>query len=208
MNVVEINSAIDSFTRAYLAMFFTGVAIYYTSVILIKKHKQKSEMVFPGKLYCATWWNHMLFRFFRLMIWFVCIARWLYPQVDSYLIVFDSLNYELIILLGNVLLTFGFLFAIVSNRSLGVQWRSGIDPEGPKYLKTSGFYKYSRNPAFVAVAFAQFGFFLAIPSAFTLICLVFGIMTLQRQATAEEKHLLLKFPEEYSLYQSQTPRWL
>jgi protein-S-isoprenylcysteine O-methyltransferase Ste14 len=191
-------STIVEFTRIYLAVFYSGVAAFYAIRITAKKRTGLREVVFPGERFNSTWWNHMLFRLFR----------WPYPVIDSYLGIFDNLNVWPIVLAGNILLTAGFLFTVLIHFSWGRQWRSGIDPCGPEKLKTDGFYKYSRNPVFLGIATAQVGFFLALPSVFSSVCLLVGLYTLHIQTLAEEAHLINMFPKDYRHYKDHVRRWL
>ena len=102
------SSPIVEFTRIYLAVFYSGVAAFYAIRITAKKRAGSGEVVFPGDPFSSTWWNHMLFRAFRLTIWMVCLFRWLFPEIDRYLGLFDVLNIWPIVLAGNLLLTAGF----------------------------------------------------------------------------------------------------
>ena len=212
MTFYHIQLDIVEFTRLYLAVFYSFVAIFYTARIIIKnksEHKnKKNKFIFPGERYCSTWWNHMVFRLFRASIWMVCLARLFFPIVDNYLGMISLSQSFFIVLLGDILLTFGFLMTVIIHFKMGEQWRSGIDPTGPKNLITTGFYKYSRNPMFLSIALSQFAFFLALPSLFSLLCLIIGVVALYRQIVSEEKHLSHLFPEQYKLYTSNVSRWL
>jgi len=171
-------------------------------------NQNKKELIFTGERFCSTWWNHMIFRVFRAAIWMVCLARLCFPNVDNYLgMIFLSQNYS-VVLLGNFLLTLGFMMTIIIHFKMGKQWRSGIDPSGPNKLITNGFYKFSRNPMFLSIALSQFAFFLTLPSLFSLLCLIVGVMVLHRQILSEETHLLQQFPEQYKLYSVKVRRWL
>ena len=205
---METGTAIVEFTRIYLAVFYSGVAAFYALRITAKKRADSSKLVFPGGRYSSTWWNHMLFRGFRFIIWMVCLFRWPFPVVDNYLGLFTALNTWPVVLAGNILLTLGFLFAVAVHFALGRQWRSGIDPQGPGALRVAGFYRYSRNPMFGGVAVAQVGFLFALPSVFSAVCLVIGLYALRRQVLAEEGHLAKRFPEEYARYRNRVRRWL
>jgi len=202
------SSTIVEFTRIYLALFYTCVATFYAIRITAKKRAGSHEVVFPGEPFSSTWWNHMLFRVFRLTIWMVCLFRLFFPSVDNYLGFFVYLNVWPIVLAGDILLTAGLFFTLAVHFSLGNQWRSGIDPGVPRQLRTEGIYRFSRNPMFLGVATAQVGFFLAMPSVFSGICLIVGLYTLYSQTMAEEAHLLKLFPQEYRHYMSQVRRWL
>ncbi|GAA58387.1 hypothetical protein P20652_0241 [Pseudoalteromonas sp. BSi20652] len=109
---------------------------------------------------------------------------------------------------GNVMMASGCALSMVVHYAMGSLWRSGIDPKGPKELKTTGLYDYSRNPMYLGVAFAQLGFFFALPSVFTLLCLAIGLTALYRQTALEESHLVVSFPLEYPEYIKRVPRWL
>jgi len=199
---------IMEFAGIYLAVFYSSVAAFYTTRIFTMKRSTSKELVFPGDRFCKTWWNHVTFRVFRVTIWMVCVFRVFFPMLDSYLGMFNSLLIPEVIITGLGLLTFGFVATVAVHYQLGRHWRSGIDPRGPNKIITNGLFAYSRNPMFCFVALAQLGFFLSLPSAFSLICLMVGLYTLNSQARAEERHLLEVFPAEYSHYSNNVRRWV
>lgn len=208
MNMGNEVLEITEFTRIYLAIFYSVVAVFYTTRIILIKRSNSREIIFTGKRFCSTWWNHITFRFFRVTIWLVCVLRLIFPEVDNYLGILEKLQKTEVIFTGIVLLTLGFISTIMIHFKLGKQWRSGIDPNGPSNLVSNGWYRYSRNPMFVCVVIAQLGFFLAIPSIFSLVCLIIGLYTLNSQALAEEKHLSSQYPKEYKDYSSRVRRWI
>ncbi|BDX06904.1 methyltransferase family protein [Planctobacterium marinum] len=199
---------ITEFTRHYLAIFYSFVALFYTLRIVFLTRATAKEVVFPGRPYCNDWWNHLAFRIFRVTIWWVCLARLFYPQLDYYLGLFYDFQHPIVIVTGVALLTSGFLMTILVHFAMGSAWRSGIDPNRPTKLITSGMYQYSRNPMFVFVAIAQWGFFLALPSCFSLLCLIIGHLALYRQVREEEKHLSVLFPQEFVAYTQKVRRWV
>ena len=138
----------------------------------------------------------------------VCLFRLFYPNIDNYLGMMNILELPSIIALGLILLTVGFLSTVLIHYSLGTEWRSGIDPSGPNRVITSGAYQFSRNPMFLCIAVAQLGFFFAMPSVFSLVCLTIGLYTLNRQTLEEEIHLSQKFPIEYATYVAKVRRWV
>jgi protein-S-isoprenylcysteine O-methyltransferase Ste14 len=196
------------FTKIYLAIFYSTVATFYTLRVIIFKRKHGKKLIFAGESFGKTWWNHSAFRVFRVIIWMVCLFRLFYPNVDNYLGMINSLQSQSIILTGLTLLTVGFLSTALIHYSLGKEWRSGIDPSGPNTVISSGVYRFSRNPMFVCIAISQLGFFLAIPSVFSLVCLIIGLYTLRSQALEEELHLSQQFPIAYAAYSSKVRRWV
>lgn len=199
---------IEAFTRIYLAGFYTFVAVFYTLRVVLIKKASANEVIFPGERFFTTWWNHMTFRFFRVAIWMVCLFRVFFPEIDNYLGGISALQSTPTILSGNILITLGFILTLVVHYNLGKDWRSGIDPKGPSKIISHGFYKYSRNPMFIFIAVSQLGFFLALPTIFSLVCLVVGVYTLKKQTQSEELYLSNAFPKEYQHYSSVVPRWL
>ena len=138
----------------------------------------------------------------------ICLFRLFYPNIDNYLGMMNILQLSSVIGLGLMLLTVGFLSTALIHYSLGKEWRSGIDPSGPARVITSGAYQFSRNPMFICIAVAQLGFFFAMPSVFSLVCLTIGLYTLNSQTLEEEIHLSQKFPIEYAAYVSKVRRWV
>lgn len=205
---MESSTTTIEFTRIYLALFYTFVAAFYAIRITTEKRCQQHEVVFPGSNFSATWWNHMVFRVFRATIWAVCVVRVFSPAVDSYLGIIPALYISPVVIAGNILLTGGFLFTMAVHLQLGHQWRSGIDPNAPPQLWTCGPYSVSRNPMFLGIAAAQAGFFFALPSVFSAVCLLLGWYTLHRQTREEEAYLLDRFPSHYAAYSDRVRRWL
>ena len=150
----------------------------------------------------------MTFRWFRAAIWLICVTRLFAPSIDAGLVIFTPMYVAPVLMSGVALLCLGFSIALVSHQQLGQAWRSGIDPSGPKSLQQSGLYRFSRNPMYIGVMTAQLGFFLALPSLFTLVCLIIGVSALVRQVNAEEDHLRETLPTEYKDYSAHVPRWL
>ena len=205
---VDDSASLVEFTRVYLAIFYTFVAGFYTFRIIYKNRNTPSGVIYPGDKFCTSWWNHMVFKFFRAAIWFVCVVRVFVPELDSYLGLFPILNGWPGVLFGDVLLTAGFILTMFVHFQMAALWRSGIDPKGPHELKTSGLYEYSRNPMYLGVVAAQVGFFLALPSIFSLTCLVIGFTAIYRQTLVEEAHLAHRFSAQYKEYKELVPRWL
>lgn len=205
---MEPTGSIQQAISAYLAIFFTFVAAFYSLRIFWLKRRGAHEFVFPGPRFGSTWWNHFAFRFFRVAIWAICVGRFIIPSTDKLIGIIDTLHRDWVNLAGAVLLTLGFALAIASHFSLGESWRSGIDRSAPSCLKVSGLYHYSRNPGFLGVAIAQAGFFLALPSWFSAICLGVGLVALYKQTLSEELHLAQAFTRQYRNYRLQVRRWI
>lgn len=204
-------SSVDQMNQVssiFLALFFSLVACVYLVRLTIADKTPDQKKVFAGQRFSSTWWNHMTFRWFRIVIWGVCVCRVIYPDTDRILGLFFIMLSSPVMYAGMTLMVFGFSLALVSHNQLGESWRSGIDPQGPSKLQDKGLYNFSRNPMYIGVIMAQFGFFLTLPSVFTLLCLACGVTAIIRQVFAEEQHLLKQLPIMYRDYSNKVPRWL
>ncbi len=205
---MDLPAALSDALRIYLAGFFTFVAVFYTTRIAFLKSREGTEFVLPGARFCASWWNHMVFRFFRVAIWGVCLARAIDPGLDAYLGLWAAWQRPAVVLTGAGLLTFGFALALVSHFFLGRHWRSGFDGAVPETLLEAGPYRFSRNPAFLGVMIAQFGFWLALPSCFSALCLIVGLIAVYHQMLLEERHMAARFGTRYADYSQRVRRWV
>lgn len=193
--------------RYFLAGFFTFVAVFYTALILYKKRSHQ-PVVTMGPTYSCHWWNHLAFRVFRATIWLASVVIAFYPAAFEYLLPFEWLLIEPLQWSGAGFLLLGFALAVGANFSLGKQWRSGIVDNHNHALIEHGLYGISRNPCYIGVAIAQVGFFLALPSLFSLTCLLVGLSALHKQTQLEEDFLNARYQERYLAYQHLVPRWL
>jgi len=122
--------------------------------------------------------------------------------------VFSWLYHWPVLLAGALLLLASFTAVNYLQAYMHEDWRSGIaPPAGQARLLTEGPYRRSRNPLFLAVMAGQLGFFLALPSVFSLVCLVAGVVVITRQAKEEEKVLAQRFGQAYEAYRGRVPRW-
>jgi len=148
-----------------------------------------------------------MFRIFRASIWGICVARVFYPELDAYLFILTPLYHYPLMAFGCFCLLAGFIVIYHGHRCLGKHWRSGIDPAGPAYWVTDNIYARSRNPMTLGILLSQLGFFLALPSLFSLLCLAVGVVAVCNQVLLEERHLARVFGDRYTRYCRRTPRW-
>ena len=203
------NTLNNSYIGYFLAFFYTFVAVFYT--LLIKKRQtlnNNKSLVHIGRTYSLHWWNHVIFRVFRTLIWGICVLRVLWPAVDNYLIPINLSHNLVINLFGICLMLIGFCLTMLSNFTLARDWRSGIDANNSTSLVTTGIFKFSRNPGYLGVAISQLGFFFALPTIFTLVCLGIGWLALHVQIRLEESHLFNTHKNQYVHYSEQVRRWI
>lgn len=86
-----------------------------------------------------------------------------------------------------------------------------VDPHGqPRHLVTSGPFRLSRNPIYVADAMILAGFCLAFraPLAAVLLVADFVLVISARFIPHEEQRLARSFPDAFAAYRQRTRRWL
>ncbi|MGM0570034.1 methyltransferase family protein [Marinobacter sp.] len=199
--------AVDLFTRHFLGSFFLLIGILFACRALGLYARLGFSHINYGNAGTATWWNRQLFNGFRAAILLVCLARMVWP-IDPWLGVIGWLYQPPVLVLGVMVLLASFGLASYLQAYMHADWRSGIDRERKPVLITSGPYARTRNPLFLAVMLGQLGFLLALPSLFSLICLIVGVWVIRRQALAEEAALAELYGEPYTRYRQQVPRWL
>jgi protein-S-isoprenylcysteine O-methyltransferase Ste14 len=195
-------------SRWFLAIFFVVVAAFYTVTIVVKKRRIGHSPVFRGAPGTRHRLVHDTFKVFRAAILLVCVGRLAYPALDAWLVPLTPLWQPWVLIAGDLALVASFASIVAMHSAMGPQWRSGVEPNGPQHLATEGVYGRSRNPMFLLVILGQAGLFLALPTVFTLVCLLVGVGAIVAQVRIEEHHLQACFGETYRDYAARTPRWL
>jgi protein-S-isoprenylcysteine O-methyltransferase Ste14 len=101
----------------------------------------------------------------------------------------------------------GTIIMVLSFRDLGDSLRVGLPGEETS-LKTSGIYKFSRNPIYVGVDLIAIGSVIFIPVIPNIICAVIGITVHHLIILSEEKFLQGRFGEEWLNYKRRTRRYI
>jgi len=82
-------------------------------------------------------------------------------------------------------------------------------PEAATSIVTSGIYRYSRNPMYLALLFGLLGWAVWLSHLIAYGLLPFFILYINRfQIEPEERALLAKFGEQFTNYRSAVRRWL
>lgn len=198
----------SEFSRWFLAGFFTFVAVFYTVKILAVRRRTGTSPVELGVRGSPSWRIYALFRVFRALILLVCIARLVWPGLDQFLIPIRPLWSWQLLLVGNGLLAVSLSLILAVHVYMAAEWRSGIPSGRGTRLVTDGPYAVTRNPMAILIQLGQVGLFLSLPTAFTLICLLVGIVAMHRHVRLEEAALEGLHGDDYRAYRNRVPRWL
>jgi protein-S-isoprenylcysteine O-methyltransferase Ste14 len=106
-----------------------------------------------------------------------------------------------------VLVAVSLLLFVFASRSLGPALRIGL-PRDDTQLATSGVYRFSRHPIYLAVFLMSFAACLLFPHPVVIgSALVAGVLH-HRIAMAEEAFLEARFGEAWRMHQARVPRYL
>ena len=87
---------------------------------------------------------------------------------------------------------------------------TAFNPHKPaSALITDGPYRFSRNPAYIALTLWYLGAAFLLNNGWVLLLVVPVLLVMDRRVIpAEERHLQAKFGEQYLRYKSHVRRWL
>lgn len=104
-------------------------------------------------------------------------------------------------ILGDVI----FLLSVLCMKD---SWRAGIPDKDKTALVTTGIYRFSRNPAFLAFDFMYVGVLLLYFNPVTAVFSAFAVVMLHFQILQEERYLTDVFGEAYLTYKRHVFRYL
>jgi protein-S-isoprenylcysteine O-methyltransferase Ste14 len=131
------------------------------------------------------------------------LQSWLLPWFSTRLFENRMLGW-----VGAALTAASIVVVATSYLEMGASWRIGIDERVPGALVTSGLFRRSRNPIFLAADLFIAGSFLVSPTLSGLIYLVLTPAVLHAQIKREEAFLESAHGQQYTAYAAATPRYL
>lgn len=130
------------------------------------------------------------------------------PSLHKYLLPFWYLENKTLMKVGWLLLFISILLVWIAQSHMRESWRIGIDEINKSELVTSGLFSYSRNPIFLGIMIANFGLFLIIPNAFTLLIVSLSTVSINTQIRLEEAFLEKSHGTAYINYRKKVRRWI
>lgn len=199
MGLIEISSF------ALLLMF--GVSYIGKLIILLKKSNIKANVFgkgTKGRVVLNIERSLKVITFGAMIVWGTSSLFATFSE-KYFLKLYENIA---ISILGLVITSIGVLFFILAMVFMKTSWRVGIDKSTKTNLITSGFYRFSRNPAFVGMNLMFLGTAITYGSVVAMIAAVLVIVTLHFQILQEEKHMKETFKKEYDEYAKRTARYL
>lgn len=106
---------------------------------------------------------------------------------------------------GISLLIIGIIFTLLSMGYLGFKKAFGVDTEK---LRSTGFYRYSRNPQMLFYTLVILGIVILWFSVYAVVWLAVYLYIGHLMVKTEEEHLANLFGESYQQYCREVPRYL
>ena len=118
-------------------------------------------------------------------------------------------NNSLLRSFGFVIFLFGFSATLYTTHQHLLTGRvTPVVIESPKKFILRGFYRYSRNPMYIAVLLTFLGIFMILGHLLLIVYILLAIITFQLVVIYKEEPVLKKkFGKEYEEYVKKVPRW-
>lgn len=200
-----MNEALRIILPVYLAVFFL-VAFVWRSYLVWKRTGINPYVV--GKLNRPIDFVENYYPVPTLAILATTLAYSFLPQVYQYaspIVWLDGFELKVV---GLSAMGFALLWTATAQMQMGKSWRIGIDPENKTELVEKGLFAASRNPIFLGMRLALWGFFLTLPSAVSLAAVVLADLLMQIQVRLEEDFLRGEHGEKYTEFCSRVRRWI
>ena len=149
-----------------------------------------------------------IYPFPMILILLTTLAYCIAPAVYEYAVPITWLDHVSIQITGLVLMGFALVWTATAQMQMGNAWRIGIDAENRTELVEKGLFGISRNPIFLGMRVALFGFFLALPNAVTLVAVALADVLMQIQVRLEEEFLTGQHGDKYAEFCGRVRRWI
>jgi protein-S-isoprenylcysteine O-methyltransferase Ste14 len=110
--------------------------------------------------------------------------------------------------LGTLLLFGGIVLMVAAQLQLGASWRVGIDEQARPGLMTSGLYRFTRNPIYLALFVALAGLVVVLPTWLTLAVVAASVAGIHSAVRAEERYLRRAYGEAFESYARRVGRFV
>jgi protein-S-isoprenylcysteine O-methyltransferase Ste14 len=183
--------------HSYIVLaLFSILGIALLSVVVFRKKDQFRFLGTPpidkflflsGKITLFTNWGFFLFKALSPKSGYITVPQWLSWGAVG-------------------LLSIGSALMIIALFELGSSLRVGL-PREATCLKTSGIYRFSRNPLYLGVYLITLASCLYIPDLVNVTFGLYGMYIHHMIAKSEEQFLTQRFGEEWKRYCSKTRRY-
>lgn len=176
-----------AFTLLALVLGFIVATLQQKNVHLLGKPTIDKFFFYSGKFSLLACWGFFILKAVLPTIGYIDVPRYLSWAGVS------------LLYLGGILLVYSFV-------SLGDSLKVGL-PENNTKLKTSGIYRYSRNPIYLSVYIICLASCIYFPDLLNVTLAVYGIIIHHKIVQGEETFLARRFGEEWEKYSMHVNRY-
>jgi protein-S-isoprenylcysteine O-methyltransferase Ste14 len=140
----------------------------------------------------------------------IIIPFFLISNYNNHLLAFNSILTGIMLIMGILLIFFGLLFLIYTNKSFLKIGKGTLAPwDSPKELVVDGAYRYVRNPMISGILMILLGETLIFALIELLLWFaVFFVVNHVYLIYGEEPGLIKRFGDNYREYMKNVPRWI
>jgi protein-S-isoprenylcysteine O-methyltransferase Ste14 len=200
-----VNEALKTILPVYLAAFFL-IAFVGRSYLVWKRTGINPYVV--GKSNRPIDFVEGYYPVPTIVILLTALTYSFLPQFYQYVSPIVWLDVFAVKVAGLVFMGFALLWTATAQMQMGKSWRIGIDAENKTELVEKGLFGVSRNPIFLGMRLALWGFFLTLPSAVSLAAVVLADLLMQIQVRLEEDFLRGEHSEKYTEFCGRVRRWI
>jgi len=196
MTEITINTLPQYAAILILVLFYT---IYVGKMLIQRKKGIRTDQMARGKK------NKALFRTEVLLK----TATYSTVVVEAVSILLNTTHSSTALKIAGIFLgAAGVVIFGIAVNTMRDNWRAGIPTNEKTTLVSSGIFRISRNPAFLAFDLLYLGLLLLFFNWILLLFSLWSMMMLHLQIKQEEKFLETIFGEEYIKYKRHTGRYI
>ena len=186
---------------------FIGIAFFWRAWLQYRRYGHSGLFIFRS----GIWTQHV--RDALLMLISVVAGA----QAMAYAVAPTSLNAVAIVspptdgawlVLGALLLFGGLVLMVTAQLQMGSSWRVGIDERARPGLVTSGLYRFTRNPIYLALFVTLVGLVVVLPTWPTLVGALVSVAAIRSAVRAEERYLRRAYDGEFDAYARRVGRFV
>ena len=189
----------------FLIVYFFFV--FFLRSFLVWKRTDVNPWTF-SKVDDAHGYNGKVFTFISIIEFVIVFIYTFKSEWYQYCLPFWYLEHSYLQYAGWSLLLLSLVLVWVAQSQMANSWRIGIDEKNKTELVTNGLFSVSRNPIFLGIVIVNFGLFLIIPNAFTLLILSLSMVSINTQIRLEEAFLKTIHGNAYEQYLGNVRRWI
>jgi len=174
-------------------------SIYIGKMILQKRNGIQTDQIAKGKKAKDVFVTEAIMKFATYSIVLVEIIS-IYKNT--------TLDFTPLRFVGIIIGIVGVVLFGIAVHTMKDSWRAGIPKSDKTDLVTTGVFRISRNPAFLAFDLVYLGILLMFFNWILLLFTVFSMIMLHLQIKQEEKFLNETFGKTYQKYKQQTRRYV